>query len=220
MGRMGFRSGLVGESGQVKLAGHVDMLLEGPPGGGQTPPAAMARGVTFNGIGLRKNSKVISRKFEALTKLGHMARSVKTIVVGEVIGDMLDMFTPSSEFTVQCGSKQVTNGRDIKPSAAADKPHVQILGHSLSSNLYTLVMVDPDAPGRELVAYVGPQPPTGIHRYILTLFKQEGAIEGRIQVMDVRANFSTRRSAERNRLGLPVAAVYFNSQKEPAVKKR
>ncbi|XP_039004288.1 protein MOTHER of FT and TFL1-like [Hibiscus syriacus] len=76
-----------------------------------------------------------------------MARSVKTIVVGEVIGDMLDMFTPSSEFTVQCGSKQVTNGRDIKPSAAADKPHVQILGHSLSSNLYTLVMVDPDAPG-------------------------------------------------------------------------
>ncbi|KAE8696766.1 putative serine/threonine-protein kinase abkC-like [Hibiscus syriacus] len=119
------------------------------------------------------------------------------------------MFTPASEFTVQYGNKQVTNGCDIKPSVAADKPYVQILGHPLSSNLYTLVMVDLDAPcpseprlrewfhcvvvdipdehdatkGSELMAYIGPQPPTGIHR-----------------------------------LGLPVAAVYFNSQKESSVK--
>ncbi|GMI76032.1 MOTHER OF FT AND TFL1 [Hibiscus trionum] len=67
---------------------------------------------------------------------------------------------------------------------------------------------------------MGPQPPTGIHRYILALFKQEGAMEGRVQVADVRANFSTRRFAAQNRLGLPVAAVYFNSQKESAMKKR
>ncbi|KAK8488225.1 hypothetical protein V6N13_120032 [Hibiscus sabdariffa] len=175
-----------------------------------------------------------------------MARYVETLVVGGVIGDVLNMFTPASKFTVQYGGKQVTNGFDIKPSAAADKPHVQILGHPLSSELYTLVMVDPDAPspseprfrewlhwivvdipeghdatkGRELVAYMGPQPPTGIHRYILALFKQEGALEGRVQVPDVRANFSTRRFAAQNRLGLPVAAVYFNSQKESAAKKR
>ncbi|KAG4146621.1 hypothetical protein ERO13_D05G169400v2 [Gossypium hirsutum] len=60
-----------------------------------------------------------------------MARSVEPLVVGRVIGDVLDMFTPASEFTVRYGTKQVTNGCDIKPSAAADKPHV---------------MVDPDAP--------------------------------------------------------------------------
>nr|KJB57671.1 hypothetical protein B456_009G174600 [Gossypium raimondii] len=75
-----------------------------------------------------------------------MARSVEPLVVGRVIGDVLDMFTPASEFIVRYGTKQVTNGCDIKPSAAADKPHVQILGHPFSSNLYTLVMVDPDAP--------------------------------------------------------------------------
>ncbi|XVE87921.1 hypothetical protein DITRI_Ditri19aG0027200 [Diplodiscus trichospermus] len=175
-----------------------------------------------------------------------MARSVEPLVVGRVIGDVLDMFIPSLEFTVHYGTKQVANGCDIKPSAAADKPHVQLLGPPDPSCLYTLVMVDPDAPspseprlrewlhwivvdipqgqgaarGRELVPYMGPRPPTGIHRYILALFKQQGAIsEGGRQLADARANFSTRQFAAQNRLGLPVAAVYFNSQKEP-VKKR
>ncbi|KAL4278104.1 hypothetical protein GQ457_03G037280 [Hibiscus cannabinus] len=165
-----------------------------------------------------------------------MARSVETLVVGGVIGDVLDMFTPASEFIVHYGSKQVTNGCDIKPSAAADKTACPNSWPStLFQFIYSRVMVDPDAPspseprlrewlhwivvdipeghdatkGRELVAYMGPQPPTGIHRYILALFKQEGAMEGRIQVADVRANFSTRRFAAQNRLGLPVAAVYF-----------
>ncbi|KAB2029598.1 hypothetical protein E1A91_D05G180800v1 [Gossypium mustelinum] len=160
-----------------------------------------------------------------------MARSVEPLVVGRVIGDVLDMFTPASEFTVRYGTKQVTNGCDIKPSAAADKPHVMVDPDAPSPSeprlrewLHWIVVDVPEGQdatkGRELVAYMGPQPPTGIHRYILALFKQEGAMEGRIQVADARANFSTRRFAAQNRLGLPVAAVYFNSQKEPAAKKR
>ncbi|KAK6264820.1 Phosphatidylethanolamine-binding protein - like 6 [Theobroma cacao] len=175
-----------------------------------------------------------------------MARSVEPLVVGRVIGDVLDIFTPAAELTVHYSTKQVHNGCDIKPSSAADKPHVRILSPVVSSSLYTLVMVDPDAPtpseprlrewlhwivvdipeghdatkGREMVPYMGPQPPTGIHRYILVLFKQERATEGGCQLPDARANFSTRQFAAQNSLGLPVAAVYFNSQKEPAVKKR
>ncbi|KAF5728971.1 protein MOTHER of FT and TF 1-like [Tripterygium wilfordii] len=175
-----------------------------------------------------------------------MARSVESLVVGKVIGDVLDMFTPVADFTVHYESKQIANGCEIKPSAAAQKPFVQILNSRLSTNLYTLVMVDPDAPspseptlrqwlhwivvdipegsdatkGRELVAYMGPQPQTGIHRYVLALFKQACAMMGRIRPPDGRGNFSTRQFVSQYELGLPVAAVYFHSRKEPASRKR
>ncbi|XP_057960500.1 protein MOTHER of FT and TFL1 [Malania oleifera] len=179
-----------------------------------------------------------------------MARSMEPLVVGKVVGDVLDMFVPATEFTVHYGSKQVANGCDIKPSAATGKPRVQLLGgrSSTSNNLYTLVMVDPDAPspsepslrewlhwivvdipegmdatkGKEVVPYMGPQPPTGIHRYVFALFKQEegSSMVGRMAEMDARCHFSTRHFAAHYGLGLPVAAVYYNSQKEPAARKR
>lgn len=68
-----------------------------------------------------------------------MARSVEPLVVGRVIGDVLDIFTPAAELTVHYSTKQVHNGCDIKPSSAADKPHVRILSPVVSSSLYTLV---------------------------------------------------------------------------------
>ena len=67
---------------------------------------------------------------------------------------------------------------------------------------------------------MGPQPPTGIHRYVFSVFKQKGAMEKAKTLPEPRNNFSTRQFASENELGLPVAAVYFNSQKEPANKKR
>ncbi|CAK7350736.1 unnamed protein product [Dovyalis caffra] len=129
-----------------------------------------------------------------------MARSLEPLVVGKVIGDVLDPFNPSAEFTVSYGSKRVANGCDIKPSSAAQKPHVQLLGSALSSDLYTLPLI-------------------GIHRYAFALFKQKGALMGSSRAADARANFNTRQFAAQNELGLPVAAVYFNSQKESAVRK-
>nr|BAX00859.1 MOTHER OF FT AND TFL1-like protein [Ficus carica] len=177
-----------------------------------------------------------------------MARSLEPLVVGKVIGDVVDMFSPAVEFTVRYGAKQVSNGCEIKPSATADHPKAQILGPPNPSNLYTLVMVDPDAPspseptlrewlhwivvdipegldatkGKEVVAYMGPKPPTGIHRYVLVLFRQRNGtrLAGSVPSPEVRSNFSTRRFAAQYDLGLPVAAVYFNSQKEPATRKR
>lgn len=178
-----------------------------------------------------------------------MARSVEPLVVGKVIGEVLDMFQPTTEFTVHYGAKRVSNGCDIKPSAAVERPNVKVFGSSSKAtpNLYTLVMVDPDAPspsepklrewlhwivvdipegsdnmkGRELVEYMGPRPPTGIHRYVLALFKQEGRVMGGSWLPEgCRSNFSTRQFAAQYGLGLPVAAIYFNSQKEPVRKQR
>ncbi|WCJ26918.1 PEBP (phosphatidylethanolamine-binding protein) family protein [Euphorbia peplus] len=175
-----------------------------------------------------------------------MARSLEPLVVGKVIGDVLDMYNPVAEFSVHYGAKQVANGCEIKPSAAVQMPHVRVNGSRLNSNLYTLVMVDPDAPspsepkwrewlhwivvdipegcdatkGHELIPYMGPQPPTGIHRYVFALFKQGSGLMGRSRSPEVRSNFSTRHFAAQHGLGLPVAAVYFNSHKEPALKKR
>ncbi|KAG6584038.1 protein MOTHER of FT and TFL1-like [Cucurbita moschata] len=175
-----------------------------------------------------------------------MVRSLEPLVVGRVIGDVLDMFTPAADLSVTYASKQVANGCEIKPSAAADAPTVVIQGPISNNDLYALVMVDPDAPspseptfrewlhwivvdipegsdankGKEVVQYMGPQPPTGIHRYVLAVFKQNRAIGGSLRPPNTRSNFSTRQFASQNALGLPVAAVYFNSQKQPATKKR
>ncbi|OIT30150.1 PREDICTED: protein MOTHER of FT and TFL1-like [Nicotiana attenuata] len=166
-------------------------------------------------------------------------RSVDPLVVGKVIGDVVDMFVPVVEFSVEYGSKQISNGVEIKPAAAAQKPRVHIQGSRGSNNLYTLVMADPDAPspseptfrewlhwivtdiaeggdaseGRELMEYMGPQPPTGIHRYVFTLFRQTEAEQVPHKPPERRANFKTRQFASENGLGLPVAALYFNSQK-------
>ena len=68
-----------------------------------------------------------------------MGRSIGALAVGNVIGDVVDPFAPAAEITVLYGSKQVANGCDIKPSLAADRPHVRILGASNGGSLYTLV---------------------------------------------------------------------------------
>lgn len=73
--------------------------------------------------------------------------------------------------------------------------------------------------GNEILPYVGPRPPIGIHRYILVLFRQKGPL-GLVDQPASRANFNTRLFAAQLDLGLPVATVYFNSQKEPASKRR
>ncbi|XP_010537488.1 PREDICTED: protein MOTHER of FT and TFL1 [Tarenaya hassleriana] len=172
-----------------------------------------------------------------------MAASVDPLVVGRVIGDVVDMFVPTANMSVYYGPKHITNGCEIKPSLAASPPKLTISG--LSHDLYTLVMTDPDAPspsepslrewvhwivvdipggtnptrGIEILPYMEPRPTVGIHRYITVLFRQKTAVGG-MQQPPSRANFSTRMFASHLGLGLPVATVYFNAQKEPASRRR
>ncbi|CAI0401388.1 unnamed protein product [Linum tenue] len=108
-----------------------------------------------------------------------------------------------------------------------------------SYHIYVLqVMVDPDAPspsdpnlreylhwlvtdipattgatfGQEVVCYESPRPWVGIHRFVFVLFRQLG--RQTVYAPGWRQNFSTRDFAELYNLGLPVAAVYFNCQRE------
>ncbi|CAJ2672169.1 unnamed protein product [Trifolium pratense] len=67
------------------------------------------------------------------------------LVVGRVIGDILDPFESSVPLVVTYGNRTVTNGRELKPSQVANQPQVSIGGND-PSTFYTLIFVDPDAP--------------------------------------------------------------------------
>jgi hypothetical protein len=68
------------------------------------------------------------------------------------------------------------------------------------------------------VSYESPRPNIGIHRFILVLFKQTQ--RGSVSSPSSRDRFRTREFAKDNDLGLPVAAVYFNAQRETAARRR
>lgn len=68
-----------------------------------------------------------------------MARmSPESLIVGRVIGDVLDYFTPSVKMTVTYNNKQLGNGYELFPSAVTTRPRVVIDGQDLRS-FFTLV---------------------------------------------------------------------------------
>ncbi|KAL2323091.1 hypothetical protein Fmac_027470 [Flemingia macrophylla] len=174
-----------------------------------------------------------------------MARvSTDSLIIGRVIGEVLESFTPTIKMTVTYNKKQVYNGHEFFPSTVTTRPRVEIGGGDLRS-FFTLIMTDPDVPGpsdpylREhlhwmvtdipgttnasfgnvLVSYEVPKPNIGIHRFVFVLFKQKR----RQCVMtppSSRDHFNTRKFSAENDLGLPVAAVYFNAQRETAARRR
>uniref|UniRef100_A0A7C9FD73 Phosphatidylethanolamine-binding protein n=1 Tax=Opuntia streptacantha TaxID=393608 RepID=A0A7C9FD73_OPUST len=76
-----------------------------------------------------------------------MSQATDPLVAGKVIGDVLDSFTATPELTVQYDSQIITSGVELKPVETKNKPYVKITtSNSNPNNLYTLVMVDPDAP--------------------------------------------------------------------------
>ncbi|KAG4380309.1 hypothetical protein GLYMA_16G150700v4 [Glycine max] len=67
------------------------------------------------------------------------------LVVGGVIGDVLDPFEYSIPMRVTYNNRDVSNGCEFKPSQVVNQPRVNIGGDDLR-NFYTLIAVDPDAP--------------------------------------------------------------------------
>ncbi|KAK8685597.1 hypothetical protein V6N13_041597 [Hibiscus sabdariffa] len=172
-----------------------------------------------------------------------MARAVEPLIVGGVVGEVLDPFIPSIQMSVTFCNKRVFNGHEFYPSTVVIKPRVEIEGGDMRT-FFTLVMTDPDVPGpsdpylrehlhwivtdipgttdvtfgREVVSYESPRPNIGIHRFVFVLFKQKR--RQTIKSPSSRDHFDTRNFAAENDLGLPVAAVYFNAQRETAARRR
>nr|AUQ44110.1 TFL1 [Hydrangea macrophylla] len=173
-----------------------------------------------------------------------MSRVMEPLTVGRVVGEVVDPFTPSVRMSVTYNSnKQVSNGYELMPPVIAARPRVEIGGDDLRA-AYTLIMTDPDAPspsdphlrehlhwivtdipgttdasfGREIVSYETPKPVIGIHRYVFILFKQRS--RQIVKPPPSRDHFNTRDFSEEFGLGLPVAALYFNAQRETAARRR
>nr|AEZ63950.1 FLOWERING LOCUS T2 [Dimocarpus longan]AHF27443.1 flowering locus T-like 1 [Dimocarpus longan]ALA55999.1 flowering locus T1 [Dimocarpus longan]ALA56001.1 flowering locus T1 [Dimocarpus longan] len=166
-----------------------------------------------------------------------MSRNRDPLAVGRVIGDVLDPFTRSISLSISYNNRAINNGYELKPSQTVNQPRVDIGGDDLRT-FYTLVMVDPDAPspsdptlreylhwlvtdipattgatfGQEAVSYESPRPTVGIHRFVFVLFRQQG--RQTVNAPGWRQNFKTKDFAELYNLGSPVAAVYFNCQRE------
>ncbi|KAM7526067.1 hypothetical protein LguiA_015969 [Lonicera macranthoides] len=171
------------------------------------------------------------------------SRMSEPLIVGRVIGDVLDPFTPSIRMGVSYNNKIVCNGHELFPSFLTSKPKVEVLGGDMRT-FFTLVMTDPDVPGpsdpylrehlhwivtdipgttditfgREMVSYEIPRPNIGIHRFVFVLFKQKR--RQAVNPPSSRDYFNTRSFAAENDLGLPVAAVFFNAQRETAARRR
>ncbi|CAA0822032.1 Protein FLOWERING LOCUS T [Striga hermonthica] len=75
-----------------------------------------------------------------------MARDRNPLVVGRVIGEVLDPFTRCIGLRVTYNNRrEVSNGCEYRPSQVLNQPRVDVGGDDLRT-FYTLVMVDPDAP--------------------------------------------------------------------------
>lgn len=92
-----------------------------------------------------------------------MSRGRDPLALSQVIGDVLDPFVKSAAMRINYGEKEITNGTGLRSSSVLNAPQVEIEGRD-RTKLYTLVMVDPDAPSpskpeyREYLHWIGMQP--------------------------------------------------------------
>jgi len=70
------------------------------------------------------------------------------LVVGSIVGDIVDYFEASALLRVIYGGRELTCGSELRPSQVAGEPTAHITGgrDGRPPAFYTLVMLDPDAP--------------------------------------------------------------------------
>ncbi|KAJ8917446.1 hypothetical protein NQ315_005493 [Exocentrus adspersus] len=136
------------------------------------------------------------------TKSSSVNTMSKAWIAKEVVPDVVDA-APAEKLAVKYPQIAVNEGNVVKPSQVKDPP--QVSWPAEDNALYTICMTDPDAPSRKkpsarewhhwlvvnvpgssvekgvgdvLSEYVGAGPPkgTGLHRYIILVYKQQGKI--------------------------------------------
>ena len=60
------------------------------------------------------------------------------LVVGHIVGDIVDPFMTTASLRIFFNNKELTNGSELKPSQVFNVPRVYIGGRDMR-NLYTLV---------------------------------------------------------------------------------
>ncbi|XP_051125930.1 protein FLOWERING LOCUS T-like [Andrographis paniculata] len=164
------------------------------------------------------------------------------LVMSRVVGDVLGPFTPTADLRLLTSDGSIVfNGTSLRPSNVAAPPRLHIAPHHHFQGFYTLVMVDADAPnpsnphfkeylhwlvtdipaaesssgsGNEMVRYESPKPTMGIHRIVLVVFQQSRGRGRAVTAPQWRRNFTTREFSEANCLGSPIAALYYNCQRQ------
>ncbi|XP_071955109.1 protein D3-like [Antedon mediterranea] len=166
----------------------------------------------------------------------------------EVVPDVLDK-VPAQILEVKYGELVVDLGTVLTPTQVQNPPtHLNWIAED--GALYTIIMTDPDAPSRKdpkfrewhhwMVVnvpgndvtkgetwseYIGAGPPqdTGLHRYVLIVYKQQGKLvpteAKRRKHPDTRASWNVRNFAKSNALGEPVAANFFQAEFDEYVSK-
>ncbi|CAG0913215.1 unnamed protein product [Notodromas monacha] len=166
-------------------------------------------------------------------------KTIHKFMTSGIIPDVLET-TPPRPLNVQYeGGVQATFGNELKPSETAKEPKLSA-SELNPEKLYTLIMVDPDAPsranplfrswlhwlvinipgqqiskGQVIFPYAGPAPPkgTGQHRYYELMFEQQKHVDLQTAI-NSRSSFNTRAFIKAHGLGNVFAGNFFLAQNE------
>ena len=166
----------------------------------------------------------------------------------QVVPDVLDKVPPNVATVRFVSGAEIELGNELTPFQVKDAP-VSVHWPTESGALYTLLLIDPDAPSREtrhqlgevihwLVVnipendislgetyyeYIGSGTPegTGLHRYVLTIFKQPSVLTLDLsKSREGRVRFNSRNFAAKHNLGLPISGNFFQSQFDKSIREK
>ncbi|KAH8359195.1 hypothetical protein KR093_005122 [Drosophila rubida] len=159
----------------------------------------------------------------------------------DIIPDVIETGPQDFLNVTYIGNIPADRGVQLQPMQVRDMPDLKWIANK--DNYYTLLMVDPDVPSRKVpkfkeylhwlvvnipgnqlnlgdvrAAYVGALPlkDTGLHRYVLLLYKQPDFTKFDVEKVpqqndEGRIKFSTKQFAEKYKLGIPLAGNFFTS---------